>query len=502
MTRLNAATKALFQKPDIITNPLDLDAEFNTWDGRRVRYDINWAFYENTVYIEAPFRNWVRDYKTQFGLNKFTRSIYSPGYRLGEFWKSHLWAGSNIPLEFPDHVAAEDLLAAIRQIWEWSNWEANKDIVPLYGSVMGDVGILIVDDTEKEKVYFDVVHPGNIVAVERDSVGNVKGYELQEERDDPRQSTKELLANETNKTVTYSEIAYRNGGDVIYTTLLDGKPFPWNGESSWSKPYGFVPMVLIQHNNVGLQWGWSEIHPGQSKFREVDDQASKLNDQIRKMVDSAWVFFGVTRPEDSPTTTETSLAGTAAVNRPQPGREEIPALYGPEGGSAVPLVSDLNVGDVTANILQLIKEIERDYPELRLLALMDDTNFGNMSGRALRLVRQPSETKVRQRRPGYYNALVRANQMAVAIAGFNGYEGFGGFDLGSFDRGLLDHSIGQMPIFAVDPLDDLELSKETATIIKLYTDAGASLRQAALEAGLDEDEAAALASVDLSVLER
>lgn len=155
---------------------------------------------------------------------------------------------------------------------------------------------------------------------------------------------------------------------------------------------------------------------------------------------------------------------------------------------------------MTAQIDAIIKEIERDYPELRMMAL--DEGGGNISGRALRLARQPAETKVNQRRPGYYNALVRANQMAMAIAGFNGYKGFGGFDLNSFDKGLLDHSIGQMPIFAVDPLDALEISKESATIIKLFTDAGASIEQAALRAGLNEDEAAALASVDLSILER
>lgn len=494
MTRLTAATKA-FQKPDIITNPLDLDADFNDWDSRRLRYDIFWAFYENSVYIELASRNWPKGYKTQFGLYKYIRNIYNPAYRLGEFWKAHLWAGAlaDIPLVFPENIADENLLAAIIQIWKWSNWEVKKDIVPLYGSVMGDVGILIVDDTVHGKVFFDIIHPGNIAAVELDTAGNVRGYEIQEERSDPRAIT--------DQAVTYTEIAIRDGDEVVYTTLLDGKPWAWNGEvSTWTRPYGFVPMVLIQHNNVGLEWGWSEIQPGQSKFREVDDSASTLNDQIRKMVNSQWLFAGVTAPENSPTATETSLTGTAALNRPQPGREEVPALYGPEGASATALVADLDIGAAINNIAAMNTEIERDYPELRVMAL--DEAGGNISGRALRLARQPAETKVNQRRPGYYDALVRANQMAVAIAGFNRYEGFGGFDLNSFDQGLLDHSIGQMAIFAIDPLDALEISKETATIIKLFTDAGASLEQAALRAGLTEDEAAALAQVDLNILER
>ena len=496
MARLTAMKKKAFQKLDIITDPLDLDADFNSWDSRRLRYDINWAFYENTVYDEIASRNWPKGYKTKFGLYKYIRPIYNPSYRLGEFWKAHLWPGalSDIPLVFPDGVNDEDLFAAIMQIWKWSNWEVKKDIVPLYGSVMGDVGILIVDDTLHEKVFFDIVHPGNIAAVELDAMGNVKGYVIEEERPDPRAIT--------DRAVTYTEIVTRGGGDKVdYTTLLNGSPYPWNKTASWSKPYGFVPMVLIQHNNTGLEWGWSEIHPGQSKFREVDDVASKLNDHIRKLVDSVWVFFGVSKPEISPTTAETSLTGTAAVKRPQPGREEVPAIYGPEGGSAQPLVADVDIEAVTGQIDAIIKEIERDYPELGLHAKLDEAG-GTISGRMLRLARQPAETKVNQRRPGYYDALTRAQQMAVAIAGFNKYDGFSGFGLDSFGRGLLDHSIGQMPIFAVDPLDALELSKETATIIKLFTDAGAGIEQAAIQAGLTEDEAAALANVDLSILER
>ena len=509
MIKVTAATKA-FQKPDIITDLDDLDADWNQWDSRRVRYDIFWAFYENTAYDEIKSRNWPKNYKTQYGLYKYIRNIYNPSYRLGEFWKAHLWAGTleGIPLVFPETIAEKDqlavknaeknLLTAIKQIWQWSNWQIKKDIVPLYGSILGDVGILIVDDPQREKVFFEVINPANIVFVELDPVGNVKGYEIQEKRQDPR-TTRE-------KSVVYSEIAERDGDDVIYTTLLDGIPWAWNedGEgkpiTSWSHPYGFVPMVLIQHNDVGLQWGWSEIQPGQSKFREVDDVGSKLDDQIRKLVEAPWLMAGVTAPEDSPTATESRLSGTAAINRPQPGREEIPMFYGPEGATATPMVADLDIEAVIENIRLIIKEIERDYPELRLMSL--DEDGGNISGRALRLARQPAETKVNQRRPNYYSALVRANKMAISIAGFNNYDGFGSFDLSSFDQGLLEHSIGKMPIFTVDPLDDLELKKERAAIIKLLTDAGVSLEQAALQVGLTEDEAAALARIDLSVLER
>ncbi len=496
MNRMTAARKA-FEKPDIITNPLDIDSDWNSYNGRRLRYDIFWAFYENTQYdeVQSSFRQWVSQYKTKYGLYKYIRSIYNPAYRLGEFWRSHIWAGSSSAIMdyfiYGDNANEDQLRDAISQIWIASNWEIRKDILPLYGSVMGDVGLLIVDDIERGKVYFNIVNPGNIVYVEKDEIGNIKGYEIQEERNDPRTHLEQ--------TVTYTEIALRDGENVEFTTLLDGEPYPWNGESSsWARPYGFVPMVIIQHNDVGLEWGWSEIGPGQSKFREVDDVTSKLDDQIRKLVDSPWLIAGASKPSSGPTVTETSLTGTAALNRPQPGREEVPMIYADVNASATPLVADLPISDTSQHIGTIIKEIERDYPELRLMSLLNE-DAGNISGRALEIARQPSESKIKERRPNYYNAMVRANQMAVAIAGFNGYNPY---NLDSYKAGQLDHAIGDIPIFTSGDFDTQELLAGKVAILKLFTDAGASLEQAAILSGFTEDEASQLSQVDLGILER
>jgi hypothetical protein len=496
MRRITAAQKA-FQKPDVITDPLDLDADWNEYGSRRNRYDIFWAFYENTVFDETQsnFHQWASEYKVRYGMYKYTRNIYNPSHRLGEFWRSHIWAG---PIEtllshftFGDGVDEDQLKEAINQIYAWSNWEIKKDIIPLYGSVMGDVGIIVVDDTEREKVFLDIVHPGNLVHVDKDIAGNVIAYQIEEERPDPRKAT--------NQSVVYTEIAIKVDQEVEYTTLLNGSPYPWNGVTPhWTKPYGFVPMVTIQHNDVGLLWGWSEILPGQSKFREVDDVGSKLNDQIRKMVDSPWLFSGVSAPTDSPTASETSLTGTAAANRPQPGREEVPIFYGPENASATPLVADLEIGETSSHIDTIITDIEKDYPELRLISLLNE-DVGPVSGRALEAAKQPAIKKVQQRRPNYYSALIRANMMAVTIAGFNGYNAY---NLDSFDQGELDHNIMDIPIFTTGEFETQELLTGKIANVKTLTDAGASLEQAAILAGFTQEEALLLSQVDLSILER
>jgi hypothetical protein len=258
--------------------------------------------------------------------------------------------------------------------------------------------------------------------------------------------------------VTYKEVATRDGDDVVYQTYLDHELYAWDGISAeYTQPYAFVPMVVLQHNDVGLDFGWSELYPGLSKFREVDDQASKLNDQIRKLVEGAWLLAGVSKPTSTPVVTGqgATQTDTESEQKPQVGRTEMKIIYSTNPQAAAhSLVSPINIAEVAGSIKDLIAELERDYPELRV-DLANAT--GDISGRALRINRAPAAAKVLQRRPNYDNALVRAHQMAVAIGGMNSYgDAFSGFGLESFAAGQLEHNIGARPVFDVDPMDELE----------------------------------------------
>lgn len=472
-------------------------ADFLDYGNRVTRYQIYWAWYESTVYRDI--HKWARGMRAAHGLYKYIRNIYNPSYRIGEFWKSHIWGGSldpaagpgaevpsALPIIIPATNAGRDqqLRAAIARLWEWSRWGVNKDIVTLRGSIFGDAALRVVDDTIHNRVYLDRVHPGTIAAVDLDAYGSVKAYEITEERADPLRPK---------QTCTYTETADRAGVDVVYRTYRNNDLYAWNGEAAeWAVPYGFIPMVLIQHNNVGLDWGWSELHPLRSKVQELDDIASALGDQIRKSVNVHWLLSGVAAPK-SGSTAPAATTADATTSRPEPGREELPAYYGPVGAEAHPLVAPLDIEAVGVHIRSILDELERDYPELQMDIWSSDSQ---VSGRALRLARQRVEIKAQQRRANYDDALRRAQQMAIAIGGWRRLADFASFSLDSYGSGDLDHIIGDRPVFRTDAIDDLETDKLFWQVAESAIRAGIPLPVHLAKAGWSEDDIAAVVTSD------
>ena len=461
-----------FREAYVASSEIEIE-NFIDPEARKIRYDILWAQYENTVY--RSIHSWASTYKTRYALYRYIRNIYNPAYRLGEFWKAHLWGGPLDPQAgeegaLPIETTKENIRPPIADVWQWSQWATRKDIVTLHGSIYGDVFLKIVDDVTREKVYLANVYPGTIIDLEKDPFGNIKAYTIEEERAHPI----------NDKPVTYKETAERDGDLVVFKTFLDDALFAWNGiASSWAEPYGFVPMVHIQHNDVGLGWGWSELHPGRSKMHELDDIASLLSDSIRKGVNPPWLFTGVkaTSPNQSMTTTETPA-------RPEPGREEEHALYTSDSqAKAQALIADIDIEGVNLHIKALLEEFERDYPELGFQALRVQ---GDVSGQALRIARQPAEAKVQQRRTTYDDGLKRALQMAVSIGGFRAI--FPGFSLDSFDQGALDFEFAERGVFVTDPIDESEEDLAFWMAAKAAKEAGMPLLAYLEEKGWEEEK--------------
>ena len=479
-----AAIKA-FKEDYVVTGVID-SASFEDAGARLLRYELLWAAYENTAY--RNIHTWAQAYRNQYGLYKYIRNVYNPSYRLGEFWKGAIWGGlldleeartGALPIEAGKKTSEDQLRAAIVHLWTISNWNVNKDICTLRGSVLGDSAIRIVDDVEREEARLELVHPSTIAELTVDARGFVKAYKIEESR------------SMDGRDYTYTETAERGEGeDVIYKTYRDNQPFAWpenmdgsgDTRSEWSEPYGFIPMVAIQHNNIGMDWGWAEAHPLRSKMNEVDDLASKLHDHIRKMVDPVWLF-NFKKPVNN---LEMSTSAPTA-DKPAPGREEMPAIYASDpNAKGQALVSpDLDIEKVANEINRVLQEIERDFPELQMDIWAAS---GDTSGVALGKARERVEKKVIQRRVNYDAPLVRAQQMALAIGGFRGYDGFEGFNLDSYASGALDHSIASRPVFETSQTELLTEKKLFWDVINAAVAAGASPEAALADMGWSDEQ--------------
>src|SRR3990170_3048663 len=93
-SRVMAAVNA-FREKQVVLDMYN-EGNFTDYDARRMRYQILWAFYENTAYRNV--HTWATRYRTEYGLYKYTRNIYNPVGRIVDFWQMHLLGGELDPL--------------------------------------------------------------------------------------------------------------------------------------------------------------------------------------------------------------------------------------------------------------------------------------------------------------------------------------------------------------------------------------------------------------------
>lgn len=491
----------LHADPRAYQTALDFDS-FGQWEARCVRYDLFWSLYQNNAYQDLLHKGWATRYKVNFGLYKHIRHLYNPAYRLGEFWAGRLQGGKldrdagdgeSEQSALPILTDNEAIRPALSRLWIDSHWQVNKEVYGRFGSVLGDVALKVEDDPVDGRMRLRVIHPGKIKWVCRNNSGHLESYIIQEARYDPRSPTDAIkYATPTSdprtasKAVTYTETAYLDGDTVHYATYLDGSLYPWNGEGAeWDEPYGFIPLYLCQHEPIGMDWGLGCFHSGLSRFREVDDQASGLGDQIRKAIRGPWLLAGVGKGKlvipnaDDP----------ATVNKPDADRSDMPYLTAQEGATATPLVFPLDIVGVAGHIKDLLADIEANYPEL-----LSDTGgiSGTPTAEAVRRTRQVASAKVQARRATYDDCLIRAQQGAIAIGGWRGYDGYAGFGLDDIRGGRLDHQVGHRPVFEVDPLDSLNEDQAFWTAAGLAVKAGVPLEVYLERNGWSEDDLARL----------
>jgi hypothetical protein len=449
---------------------------FESNAARMQRYTVGFGFYEGNQYSSL----WSNSFKVSEGLYKYIQNLYNPTAREVDFWKAAIWRGSlnadagtrgAIPIKIGAGVNEAQLRAAIAHCWSISNWDVYKAVHVLHGTTMGDAAIYIRHDPDNQQVRKEILHPSLIKYVELDARGFVKRYILAEPRLDENKQVStyiETCEHGEGEEILFKTYRVKGGGEfsVVRWDDYKGNLWAWEGNndkngdarSEWSEPYGFVPLVLVQHINDGRMWGRSEIQPYIKKIAAIDDQASILDDSLRRILDPDY------QANFQKSDTEvTFVDGTPTVNKPKIGREQRKIFYtGANGNRIEPITVDIDVEGAVKNITMMLDNLEKDLPELMVLKaanVTEETFFG---------MRDTVEAKVWERRAAYDKGEVRSLQMMIAIGGQYGYPGYEGFDLSSYKAGRMDFSIAERPVF---PVSDSMVQKQNAAFLAAVSSA-------------------------------
>ena len=476
-------TTATAAKEAWLRSGQEVESGFSDFDNRIERYKLFWAYYSNDMYDD-----WAA-YKATRGLYRHIRQVYNPMTRLADFYVNKIWGGQ---LDFdglggaiPIEADNPNIMPALAQLWQRSNWGAKKNLAVLWGSVMGDMVIKVVDEAPGEgkrgQVYLQVMHPRQIKNALFDYRGFVQSVVI------------EYVDSEPGDTEgTYVDFTYREEiNKKTFKTFKNNEPFDYFGYGAeWDNGYGFVPLVISPHKDIGLDWGLSVGHDGRVNLDELNDQVSVFSDRMRKGNNPPWLFSGVSKPKDG----DIDLSVDTATTTDQTRRQKDNLLYaGDPQAKAQALVSDVGLAQTLEYIVSLQGELEAKYPELEMLASLREQEA---SGVALRIKYQPVIDNVTKARGNYDVALVRVQQMALSIGGMRGY--FPGFGLESYEAGNEEHRIGDRPVLtAIRDLEAIKMASELGVPApRLWAKLGLDFSSEELEemeaevAGMPKDEAA------------
>jgi hypothetical protein len=414
--------------------------QWDAYASRLFRYTHYRHYYNNTVYSELERYAVAHKEKSNQGLYRHVRPVYNPAARGVDLYPSKVYGGQ-LDIEelssgaIPLRLKSDAQKRAIRQLWQWSNWGIQKSLYVTTGAMLGDVFIKLVDEPDKGRVRLEVQIPDIYKELEFNSVGSVTRYVIEYNRVDVITGKSYVYKEEGNKEWFRT---YKDGELFAYTQDGDGKPAP-----EWRNIYGFVPVVHVPHKlTVGARFGTSSVHKVLWKIDEINSAASRVNDQIAKVVNTIYHAKG--------------LQGSVSFEL-NDDKGQMPLLKTDSTVDLIPLVNNLDITAATDNVTQMLMEIERDMPELSLHRIRES---GQATAPGVRAAYSDAIDLINEASGLYDDGLVRAHQMAMTIGGIRGYQDFTGFNEGSYDNGDLDHSIAPR-----DVIDDSLSQYEKVTFL-------------------------------------
>lgn len=444
-------------------------------------YYLNNGLYEN-IHPEL-FANSI----TTTGIKGFR----NPARRAVEFHVTHTWPGG-LEQAFPILSANPRLPAALKRVWDWSNWSVKKQVAVRWFALFGDwfckVAAASSADGETRRVYLQNIKPEHVTDFENDERGNLTAIRLDIPRSSPSRAGMLFPASgEMNTEIWDLERGYRayhhrKAAGAPESSL--GNPFERRGLEEFG--IDFIPFTHAPFVDFGEARGIGVFSPCLDKIDEVNRMATRLHQLIfRFNKPTLAILANSTDPYGRPLPPprlSPSLGGFGGSDRGEHPLED--DVIGLPGTSKVEvLVPGLNYAAHLEAIEAQMRELEEDLPELTYYRYRE--LGANISGRAVRLLLSQAINRTLEARANLESAFIKANKMALSLADNAGLFGKRG-SLGSYARGDFEHAFMQREVIPIT-------AEEEANILTAEVSAGVPLELAARRRGWHSEDLRALA---------
>lgn len=442
----------------------------------REQYRALRAYYLNNGLYELLYRMLA----AVEGKEAAMRPLRNPAFRVVEFYAAKLWPGTlpeALPIEFPKQKENPELKAAIEQLWQWSNWNVEKQTCARWFANYGDMFIKVAAKGQPvDRVFMQNIEPEHVTDFDADE----RGYLTYVRMDIPRTRRGD---DGKLQAYTHTEVWTKENYRLWEHDKGDATPIDQLGKPTEESPltaFGidFVPVVWVPFRSIGDERGVGAFTLQLDKIDEVNRQATRLSQMLYRYNKALWLALA----NDKDTAGRPLPAPRVGGPSPEPGRMgklevEDDAVIGMPGYSSLQsLVPAINYRDALGVLQAQESELEADLPELAYYRLRDK---GDLSGRAIRSLLGDAIDRLNEARGNGEAGIIRAQQMGLTMGAAANLEKFR--DIGTYANGDFEHKFAERDPF---PLGD----NERAETAKMMTDGGFPLITAARFAGFSESE--------------
>lgn len=397
------------------------------------------------------------------------KAIRMPAQRVVDFYADLLWPG-DIKEALPIVAANEGTVAAVEQIFKWSNWAQKKQRAARWLALYGDLFIKVEPITGQDSrgkirpvgVYHRLIEPTWISDVDVDPRGNVIYCRI----DMPVT----IRVNDEKETRFYTEIwegadfkiwaEHEAGLDAGQADL--GTPDLSGGTEDIGVPY--TPIVYSMLRDAGGSRGNGAFAGQVDTIDEVNRKATRLSQMLFRW-NKPLIALMANMMDDSGRPLAPPRVGGVTEELDVSDDKDLIKLPGMSKIEA--LVPNINYTASLAVLDSDMEALREALPELMYYRLM---KLGvDLSGTAISRILRPAKARLLEARGNAEAGLVRANKMAITLA--SKYDLMAGLSVPSLDEsGALDHSFASRPVFPVQ-LTDLadSISKLVASGMPLET---------------------------------